>query len=112
MCLTIAEAERWSRRLESTIASPIGHAAAVDADEQLGERPGEKWRDWPNYTVLAPNNVGPFRWTKTSSKDINGPMDPWWECGQIRSSCGHTTGNSHTAGASGGNYDAGDSVSE
>lgn len=30
-------------------------------------------------TVLAPNFVGPFRWTKTSSKDVKGPVEPWWD---------------------------------
>ena len=30
-------------------------------------------------TVIAPNFVGPFRWTKTSSKDVKGPVDPWWD---------------------------------
>ena len=30
-------------------------------------------------TVLAPNFVGPFRWTKTSTADVNSPIDPWWD---------------------------------
>lgn len=30
-------------------------------------------------TVLAPNFVGPFRWTKTSSADVKQPVDPWWD---------------------------------
>ena len=29
--------------------------------------------------VLAPDFVGPFRWTKTSSKDVKGPVEPWWD---------------------------------
>jgi len=29
--------------------------------------------------VLAPNFVGPFRWTKTSSADVKGPADKWWD---------------------------------
>jgi predicted dehydrogenase len=29
--------------------------------------------------VLAPNFVGPFRWTKTSSADVQGPVDKWWD---------------------------------
>ena len=29
--------------------------------------------------VLAPNFVGPFRWTKTSSADVKGPVEPWWD---------------------------------
>jgi predicted dehydrogenase len=30
-------------------------------------------------TVLAPNFVGPFRWTKTSSQNVKGPVEPWWD---------------------------------
>ena len=30
-------------------------------------------------TVLAPNFVGPFRWTKTSTKDVKRPVEPWWD---------------------------------
>ena len=29
-------------------------------------------------TVLAPNFVGPLRWTKTSSQDVQAPVDKWW----------------------------------
>jgi predicted dehydrogenase len=29
--------------------------------------------------VLAPNFVGPFRWTKTSTADVKGPVDRWWD---------------------------------
>jgi predicted dehydrogenase len=30
-------------------------------------------------TVLAPNFVGPFRWTKTSSRDVQTPVESWWD---------------------------------
>lgn len=30
-------------------------------------------------TVLAPNFIGPFRWTKTSSKDVTEPVEKWWD---------------------------------
>jgi hypothetical protein len=30
-------------------------------------------------TVLAPNFVGPVCWTKTSTKDIQTPVEPWWD---------------------------------
>ena len=30
-------------------------------------------------TVLAPNFVGPLRWTKTWTKDIKQPVEPWWD---------------------------------
>ncbi|MFH1268953.1 MAG: Gfo/Idh/MocA family oxidoreductase, partial [Planctomycetota bacterium] len=29
--------------------------------------------------VLAPDFVGPFRWTKTSSADVKEPVEPWWD---------------------------------
>ena len=31
------------------------------------------------HTVLAPNFVGPFRWTKTSTKDVKEPVEKWWD---------------------------------
>lgn len=30
-------------------------------------------------TVLAPNFVGPFQWTRTSVADVHGPVDRWWD---------------------------------
>ena len=30
-------------------------------------------------TVLAPNFISPFRWTKTSTKDVKQPVAPWWD---------------------------------
>jgi len=30
-------------------------------------------------TVLAPNFIGPFTWTKTSTADVHGPVDAWWD---------------------------------
>jgi predicted dehydrogenase len=30
-------------------------------------------------TVLAPNFVGPFQWTKTSAADLHRPVDRWWD---------------------------------
>ena len=30
-------------------------------------------------TVLAPNFIGPIRWTRTSTKDITKPVDAWWD---------------------------------
>ena len=31
------------------------------------------------HTVIAPNYVGPIRWEKTSTKDVRGTVDPWWD---------------------------------
>jgi predicted dehydrogenase len=30
-------------------------------------------------TVLAQNFVGPLRWTKTATKDVKQPVEPWWD---------------------------------
>ena len=30
-------------------------------------------------TVVAPNFVGPHRWTKTTSADVTKPVEPWWD---------------------------------
>ncbi|HCV27845.1 MAG TPA: gfo/Idh/MocA family oxidoreductase [Dehalococcoidia bacterium] len=30
-------------------------------------------------TVIAPNFIGPFRWTKTTSDDVKAPVEPWWD---------------------------------
>jgi predicted dehydrogenase len=30
-------------------------------------------------SVMAPNFIGPMRWTKTSTKDITKPVDAWWD---------------------------------
>ncbi|MGO8748613.1 MAG: Gfo/Idh/MocA family protein [Thermoguttaceae bacterium] len=30
-------------------------------------------------TVVAPNFVGPDRWTQTSTKDVKEPVEPWWD---------------------------------
>jgi predicted dehydrogenase len=30
-------------------------------------------------TVLAPNFIGPIRWSKSSTKDVTKPVDPWWD---------------------------------
>ena len=30
-------------------------------------------------SVLAPNFIGPIRWTKTSTKDVKKPVDHWWD---------------------------------
>ena len=29
--------------------------------------------------VLAPNFIGPIRWTKSSTKDVTQPVPPWWD---------------------------------
>jgi predicted dehydrogenase len=80
MCLTIAE----GRAL-------VNAARKLDRVTQVGtQQRSMPINNWASdlvkngalgkiTTVLAPNFVGPFRWTKTSSKDVKGPVDRWWD---------------------------------
>jgi predicted dehydrogenase len=80
MCLTIAEgrymvkaARRYSRVTQvgtQQRSMPINNwASDLVKNGALGKR----------LTVLAPDFVSPDRWTKTSSKDVKGPVEPWWD---------------------------------
>jgi len=80
MCLTIAEgramvkAARALRRVTQVgtqqRSMPINNwASDLVKNGSLGKI----------KTVLAPNFVGPFRWTKTSSKDVKAPVEKWWD---------------------------------
>lgn len=80
MCLTIAEGRamvKAARKLNRVTqvgtqqrSMPINNwASDLVKNGALGKI----------LTVLAPNFVSPFRWTKTSSKDVKGPVDRWWD---------------------------------
>ena len=80
MCLTIAEgramvnAARKYRRVTQVgtqqRSMPINNwASDLVKNGALGKI----------VTVIAPNFVGPERWTKTSTKDIKQPVEPWWD---------------------------------
>jgi predicted dehydrogenase len=80
MCLTIAEGRAMinaARKLKRVTqvgtqqrSMPINNwASDLVKNGALGKI----------QTVLAPNFVGPFRWTKTSTKDVKGPVEPWWD---------------------------------
>lgn len=80
MCLTIAEG-----RAMVTAARKLNRVTQVGTQQR--SMPINNWASdlvkngaiGKIRAVLAPNFVGPFRWTKTSSKDVKGPVEPWWD---------------------------------
>jgi predicted dehydrogenase len=80
MCLTIAEGRAM-----------VGAARKFNRVTQVGtQQRSMPINNWASdlvkngalgkvLTVIAPNFVGPFRWTKSSSKDVKKPVDPWWD---------------------------------
>jgi hypothetical protein len=53
-------------------------------------------------TVLAPNFVGPFRWTKTSSADVKARWTSGGISGRTKPSCGRTIRPCTAVGLAGG----------
>jgi predicted dehydrogenase len=80
MCLTISEG-----RAMVNAARRLGRVTQVGTQQR--SMPINNWASdlvkngalGKIHTVLAPNFVGPFRWTKTSTKDIKGPVEHWWD---------------------------------
>jgi predicted dehydrogenase len=80
MCLTVAEG-----RIMVQAARQLKRVTQVGTQQR--SMPINNWASdlvkngalGKIVTVLAPNFVGPFRWTKTSSKDVKGPVDRWWD---------------------------------
>ncbi len=80
MCLTIAEG-----RAMVNAARKLGRVTQVGTQQR--SMPMNNWASdlvkngalGKIRVVEAPNFVGPFRWTKTSSADIKEPVEPWWE---------------------------------
>ncbi len=80
MCLTIAEG-----RAMVNAARKLNRVTQVGTQQR--SMPLNNWASdlvkngaiGKILTVLAPNFIGPFRWTKTSSKDVKGPVEPWWD---------------------------------
>ena len=108
MCLTIAEGRTMVNAARKYNARHPGrHAAAVDADQQLGQRPGQERRLGKILTVLAPNFVGPDRWTKTSTADAQGEWIDGGTSGPTRPSCGRMEPELHFGWARWWDYDGG-----
>jgi predicted dehydrogenase len=80
MCLTIAEGRAMVRA-----ARKLGRVTQVGTQQR--SMPINNWASdlvksgalGKVRVVEAPNFVGPFRWTKTSSADVTGPVEPWWD---------------------------------
>ena len=80
MCLTIAEGR-------AMVNAARRYNCVTQVGTQQRSMPINNWASdlvkngaiGPIRTVLAPNFVGPFRWTKTSSADVQGPVDKWWD---------------------------------
>lgn len=80
MCLTIAEG-----RALVTAARKLKRVTQVGTQQR--SMPINNWASdlvkngtlGKAVTVLAPNFVGPFRWTKTTTADVKGPVEKWWD---------------------------------
>ncbi len=80
MCLTIAEG-----RMQVRAARKFGRVTQVGSQQR--SMPINNWASdlvkngaiGKIRVVEAPNFVGPFRWTKTSSADVKEPVEPWWD---------------------------------
>ena len=80
MCLTIAEGRQMVKAARK-------YNRVTQVGTQQRSMPLNNWASdlvkngalGKIHTVLAPNFVGPFRWTKTSSKDVKTPVEPWWD---------------------------------
>jgi len=80
MCLTIAEGRQTVKA-----ARKLNRVTQVGTQQR--SMPINNWASdlvkngaiGKIKVVLAPDFVGPFRWTKTSSKDVKEPVEPWWD---------------------------------
>jgi predicted dehydrogenase len=80
MCLTIAEGR-------AMVNAARKYNRVTQVGTQQRSMPMNNWASdlvkngklGKILTVLAPNFVGPDRWTKTSTKDVKGPVDKWWD---------------------------------
>ena len=80
MCLTIEEGR-------SMVKAARKYNRVTQVGTQQRSMPIDNWASdlvkngalGKTLTVIAPNFAGPLRWTKTSSKDVKGCVDPWWD---------------------------------
>jgi predicted dehydrogenase len=80
MCLTIAEGR-------ALVNAARHYGAVTQVGTQQRSMPINNWASdlvkngalGKIRVVEAPNFVGPFRWTKTSSADVQEPVEPWWD---------------------------------
>ena len=108
MCLTIAEGRemvRAARKLKPR--DPGGHAAALDADQQLGQRPGKerRHRQGPYGARAELRRPGALDEDLVEGRPTT-RSSPGGTCGRTRPCCGPTTATCTTAGAAGGTMTA------
>ena len=80
MCLTIAEGR-------AMVNAARKHGRVTQVGTQQRSMPINNWASdlvkngalGKVRAVLAPDFVGPFRWTATSSADVQGSVAPWWD---------------------------------
>jgi predicted dehydrogenase len=80
MCLTIAEGR-------TMVKAARKYDCVTQVGTQQRSMPINNWASdlvkngkiGKIRAVLAPNFLGPERWTKTSSADVRGPVDSWWD---------------------------------
>ena len=80
MCLTIAEGRAMVRAARK-------YQRVTQVGTQQRSMPINNWASdlvkngalGKVLTVLAPNFVGPDRWTKTSGQDVKEPVEKWWD---------------------------------
>jgi len=80
MCLTIAEGR-------AMVNAARKYQCVTQVGTQQRSMPLNNWASdlvkngaiGRILTVIAPNFVGPDRWTKTSTKDVKTPVEPWWD---------------------------------
>jgi predicted dehydrogenase len=80
MCLTISEGRQMVKAARK-------YKRVTQVGTQQRSMPINNWASdlvkngalGKTLTVMAPNFVGPFRWTKTSTKDVKQPVEPWWD---------------------------------
>ena len=77
MCLTITEGR-------AMVKAARKYNRVTQVGTQQRSMPINNWasdlvRNGAIGKISPSNFVGPFRWTKTSSKDAKSPADPWWD---------------------------------
>ncbi len=103
MCLTISEGR-------AMVQAARKYNRVTQVGTQQRSMPINNWASdlvkngalGKTITVLAPNFVGPFRWTKTSSQNVKGPSSRGGIAGPTKLNCGRANRTFSMAGRAGG----------